>query len=144
MDGMKLRRYCQQGTFKSALGGSHIPKRTYIILGQEIERTENFIVVKLEALGSLQDAHIIRVCRDFQDLFRAPLRLELSLRILGRNSRASATPGVVAVRVMRRRRSRVLRYRVVICSHFVCGGMLLRTANLEKADLYVVVVVNGL
>jgi hypothetical protein len=45
----------------------------------------------------------------------------LSLRILGRHSRASATPGVVAVRVMRRRRSRVLRYRVVICSHFVCG-----------------------
>jgi hypothetical protein len=44
----------------------------------------------------------------------------LSLRILRRDSRASSTPGVVAVRVVRRRRSRVLRYRVVICSHFVC------------------------
>jgi hypothetical protein len=57
----------------------------------------------------------------------------LSLRILRRDSRASSTPGVVAVRVMRRRRSRVLRYRVVICSHCVRGVC---CANPRRAGLY--------
>jgi len=53
-----------------------------IVLGQEVERAEDFVIVKLEAFGSLEDALVVCIRRYLQDLLGTPLRLELSLRVL--------------------------------------------------------------
>lgn len=75
---------------------------TYIILGQEMERTENFVVLKFEALCSLEVPQICAVLGILRYRLRAALRLELllALSILRRrDARASAGSTMVVVGV---------------------------------------------
>jgi hypothetical protein len=81
---MKLRVQCQQSGLTRRPDGHKlvILWDTYIVLGQEVERAEDFVIVKLEAFGSLEDALVVCIRRYLQDLLGTPLRLELSLRVL--------------------------------------------------------------
>ena len=54
---------------------------TYIVLGQQVERTKHLIVFKLEALGSLEVSQVCAVFRVLGELFRTPLSLELLLTV---------------------------------------------------------------
>lgn len=95
---------------------------TYIILRQQVERTEYFIVVEFKAFGGLQDPKVVGICRCLRYLlFGTTLGLVLPVRILRRHSWASAASPMVAVRVVRLRRvSRcVLWHSVVVASHLV-------------------------
>jgi hypothetical protein len=97
---------------------------TYVIFSQEVEGAEELVVVKLEALRRLHALQVLRVRRwlgdDFLDV---ALRLELPVRILRGDSRASPAATVVAVGVVRRmRRDRrvVLRNSVVVLARHCC------------------------
>ena len=87
----------------SAAGGRDVVGYgAYIVLGQEVERAENLVVVELEALGRLQTAQVVRVHGCLGHLLGAPLCFVPSLRILRGDARAPpAAAGVVVVRVRR-------------------------------------------
>lgn len=77
---------------------------TYIVLGQQVERTKHLIILKLEALGSLEVSQVCAVFRVLRDLFRTPLSLVLLLTVGILSRRDARTPtgsAVVVVRVHR-------------------------------------------
>jgi hypothetical protein len=97
---------------------------TYVIFSQEVEGAEELVVVKLEALRCLHALQVLRVRRwlgdDFLDV---ALRLELPVRILRGDSRASPAATVMAVGVVRRMRRDgrvVLRNSVVVLARHCC------------------------
>lgn len=70
-----------------------------IILGQQMKRAEELVVVKLEALRRLESLDVLGVRRGLRHLFRAPLRLVLPMRILRGDARTSPAATVVGVGV---------------------------------------------
>jgi hypothetical protein len=74
---------------------------TYIVLGQEVEGTEELIVIKLETLGRLQSLQVVDVCRRLWDLLGTALCLVVSVRILRRDPRTPAATSMVVVWVRR-------------------------------------------
>jgi len=107
-----------------------------VIFGQEVERAEELVVVKFEALRCFHALQVLRVRRWLGDDFlNVALRLELPVRILRGDSRAPPAATVVAVRVVRRMRRDgrvVLRNSVVVLARHYCVG-----------DFFVVVVMGG-
>jgi len=94
-----------------------------VIFSQEVERAEELVVVKLEALRRLHALQVLRVRRWLGDDFlNVALRLELPVRILRGDSRASPAATVVAVGVVRRMRrdGRVVRNAVVVLARHCC------------------------
>ena len=75
---------------------------TYIFFRQEMEGTEQLIVVELEALRRLEPLKILHMCRCLWYFFWAPLSLILPMRILGRDSRTSPAAAVMTVILHRR------------------------------------------
>lgn len=55
---------------------------TYVVLGQQVKRAEDFVVVELKALGGLEHPLVVGVCRHLRDFLGAPLGLVLPVRIL--------------------------------------------------------------
>lgn len=97
---------------------------TYVILCQEVEGTEELVVVEFEALRGLHALEVLRVRRRLGcDLLDVALRLELPVRILRGDSRAPPAATVVAVRVVRRMRrdGRIVRHAVVVLVRHSCG-----------------------
>jgi len=96
-----------------------------VIFGQEVERAEELVVVKFEALRCFHALQVLRVRRWLGDDFlNVALRLELPVRILRGDSRAPPAATVVAVRVVRRMRRDgrvVLRNSVVVLARHYCG-----------------------
>lgn len=77
MDGMKLG--CDVSASSKVLDSAS----TYIILRQQVERTEYLVIIKLETLCGLQDPQVVGICRCLRDLlFGATLGLVLPVRIL--------------------------------------------------------------
>ena len=98
-------------------------ERTYVVLSQEVEGAKELVVVELEALRSLHALQVLRVRRRLGcDLLDVALRLELPVRILRGDSRASPAATVVAVGVVRRMRrdGRVVRNAVVVLARHCC------------------------
>lgn len=91
---------------------------TYIVLRQKMERAEQLIIVKLEALGCFQSLQVLGVRRRFGSFLRTALRLVLSVRVLRGDARASSASSVVAVCV-RRVVGEVVRCAVVLTGHGV-------------------------
>lgn len=74
---------------------------TYIVFCQEVEGTEDLVIIKFEALCSFQHTEVVPMCGWLRDLFfGAPLGLVLAMRILAGDSRTSAAAPVVAVGVV--------------------------------------------
>jgi len=106
-----------------------------VIFGQEVERAEELVVVKFEALRCFHALQVLRVRRWLGDDFlNVALRLELPVRILRGDSRAPPAATVVAVGVVRRmrRNGRVVRHSIVVLARHYCVG-----------DFFVVVVMGG-
>ena len=77
MYGVKLR--CNVSADSKVLHSAS----TYIILRQQVERTEDLIVVELEAFCGLQDTKVVGICRCLRYLlFGTALSLVLPVRIL--------------------------------------------------------------
>lgn len=91
-------------------------KATHIVLGQEVKRTEELVVVKLKALCRLKPLQVLRVRWWLWHLLRAALGLVLSMRILRGDSRTPPAATVVAVGAVRsmRRDGRVVWHPVVV------------------------------
>ena len=117
MDRLKLREL-------SVKLRAQVGEWTYVVLSQEVEGTEELIIVELEALRGLHALQVFRVRWGLGcDLLDVALRLELPVRILRGNSRAPPAATVVAVRVVRRMRrdGRVVRHAVVVLVRHCCG-----------------------
>jgi hypothetical protein len=81
----------------------HVSK-TYIVLGQEVERAEDLIILKLETLGSLKVSNVCIVGRSLGKLLGTSLSLELLLTVgilCRRDTRPAAWATVVVVRRVR-------------------------------------------
>jgi len=85
------------GGERALFGGRRRVDGLKIVLGQEVERAEDLVIIELEALCGLEHPQVVRVCRHLGHLLGTPLRLELPVRILRGDARTSSTPAVVAV-----------------------------------------------
>jgi len=109
-----------------------------VIFGQEVERAEELVVVKFEALRCFHALQVLRVRRWLGDDFlNVALRLELPVRILRGDSRAPPAATVVAVGVVRRmrRNGRVVRHSIVVLARHCCddGFFVVVVVGLEYA-----------
>lgn len=109
-----------------------------VIFGQEVERAEELVVVKFEALRCFHALQVLRVRRWLGDDFlNVALRLELPVRILRGDSRAPPAATVVAVGVVRRmrRNGRVVRHSIVVLARHYCdnGFFVVVVVGLEYA-----------
>ena len=73
--------------------------RTYIVLGQEVEGAEDFVIFKLKALGGFEVSNIGAVGRRLGKLLGTSLSFELLLTvgILSRRDTRPATRATVVV-----------------------------------------------
>jgi len=90
--------------------------RLEVILSQEVKRTENLIVVELEALGGLELLEILEMGQVLGCLLGTPLCFVLAVCVLRRDSRTTAAAPVVSMAV-RRSIWEVVRCVVVVASH---------------------------
>jgi len=87
-----------------------------VILSQEVERTENLIVVEFKALGRLEFLEILEVGQVLRCLLGTPLGFVLAVCVLRRDSRTTAAAPVVSMAV-RRSIWEVVWCVVVVASH---------------------------
>lgn len=90
---------------------------TYVILSQEVERTENLIVVELEALGCLEFLEVLEMGQVLRCLLGTPLGFVLAVCVLRRDSRTTAAAPVVSMTVCRSI-WQVVWCVIVVASHF--------------------------
>jgi len=90
--------------------------RLKVILSQEVERTEDLIIVELKALGCLEFLKILEMGQVLGGLLGTPLGFVLAVCVLRRDSRTTAAAPVVSMAV-RRSIWEVVRCVVVVASH---------------------------
>lgn len=76
-------------------------EKTYVVLGQEVEGTEDFVVIKLEALRRFQPRQVLGVRGCLGHLLHRSLRFVVPMRILGGDSRTPAASAMMVVVVRR-------------------------------------------
>lgn len=100
MDGLELGGRVSRAIIGST-HGVETRQRTYVVLGQQMERAEDLVVVELEAARGLEARKVIRVQLGLGDFLGAALGLVVAVGVLRRHARAS-TPSAVVAMGMRR------------------------------------------
>ena len=100
----------------------HCLEISYIILSQEVKRTEGHVVLQIEAPGCLQSHHVVRVVWRSWYLLRTSLCLVLAMCVLRRCSRASSVTAMMSMGHMRLMRHARLHVRSIVMACHDCDG----------------------